>query len=407
MITLDYMTHNVGHIKKTKLKEYDKKLADIRANFEAREDMLGWYDIEKTITEDQLAKIKELTQKIHTTHSVLIVIGVGGSYLGAEAIQKSMTNYFSDFNKNNVIFAGYNLSGEYLESLIKYLDNKNFFINYISKSGTTLEPSLAFEVLLKYAKQRYPNKYRERVIITTNATGSPLVGLAEQNGYHLLKMPNDIGGRYSLLTVVGMLPLSVCGVDINAMLQGAKDQSKNIDLALEYAVARDVLYHEGYKVEAFTIYEPKLSDLAGWWQQLFGETQGKDKKGIFPICNVNTSNLHSIGQYLQDGEDIIFETVLRIKDLGDFKLANADISFSDLNNIVLDQVAVAHAIGNTPSIIISIDQISAYNLGGLIYFFFIAAAAGGYLLEVNPYDQPGVEEYKKLIKQKTKDILKN
>ncbi|MBQ7603103.1 MAG: glucose-6-phosphate isomerase, partial [Clostridia bacterium] len=144
-----------------------------------------------------------------------------------------------------------------------------------------------------------------------------------------------------------------------------------------------------------------------WWQQLFGETQGKDKKGIFPICNVNTSNLHSIGQYLQDGEDIIFETVLRIKDLGDFKLANADISFSDLNNIVLDQVAVAHAIGNTPSIIISIDQISAYNLGGLIYFFFIAAAAGGYLLEVNPYDQPGVEEYKKLIKQKTKDILKN
>ena len=365
MITLDYMTHSVGHIKKTKLKEYDKKLKDIRAKFEAREDMLGWYDIEKTITEDQLAKIKELTQKIHTTHSVLIVIGVGGSYLGAEAIQKSMTNYFSDFNKNNVIFAGYNLSGEYLESLIKYLDNKNFFINYISKSGTTLEPSLAFEVLLKYAKQRYPNKYRERVIITTNATGSPLVKVAEQNGYHLLKMPNDIGGRYSLLTVVGMLPLSVCGVDINAMLQGAKDQSKNIDLALEYAVARDVLYNEGYKVEAFTIYEPKLSDLAGWWQQLFGETQGKDKKGIFPICNVNTSNLHSIGQYLQDGEDLIFETVLCIKDLGDFKLVNADISFSDLNNIVLDQVAVAHAIGNTPSIVISIDQISAYNLGAL------------------------------------------
>ena len=405
MITLDYLTHSVGHITKKQIKEYDDKLKDIRKKFEAKDDMLGWYDIDTTITTDQLKQIKEITRKIHTTHSVLIVIGVGGSYLGAEAIQKSMTNYFADFNQNNVIFAGYNLSGEYLESLIKYLDNKNFFINYISKSGTTLEPSLAFDVLLKYAKQRYPNKYRERVIITTNATGSPLAKLAKDNDFYLLKMPNDIGGRYSLLTVVGMLPLCVCGVDIDAMLQGARDQSRNIDLALEYAVARDVLYHAGYKVEAFTIYEPKLSDLAGWWQQLFGETQGKNKKGIFPICNVNTSNLHSIGQYLQDGEDIIFETVLRIKDLGDFGLANADLSFSDLNNIVLDQVAVAHAIGNTPSIIISIDKISAYSLGEVVYFFFIAAAAGGYLLGCNPYDQPGVEEYKKQIKLKTKGIL--
>ena len=271
-------------------------------------------------------------------------------------------------------------------------------------SGDFYAASL-IDVLLKYAKQRYPNKYRERIIITTNATGSPLIKFAQKNEFYLLKMPNDIGGRYSLLTVVGMFPLAVCGVDIKAMLQGAKDQSKNIDLALEYAVARDILYHKGYKVEAFTIYEPKLSDLASWWQQLFGETQGKNKKGIFPICNVNTANLHSIGQYLQDGEDIIFETVLRIKDLGDFKLTNADITFSDLNNIVLDQVAVAHAIGNTPSIIISIDQISAYNLGEIVYFFFIAAAAGGYLLGCNPYDQPGVEEYKKQIKLKTKDIL--
>lgn len=405
MITLDYLTHSVGHITKKELKEYDEKLKDIRQKFEAKDDMLGWYDISTTISNEQIEQIQDLTRKIHTTHSVLIVIGVGGSYLGAEAVQKSMTNYFSDFNKNNVIFAGYNLSGEYLESLIKYLDNKNFYINYISKSGTTLEPSLAFDVLLKYAKQRYPNKYRERIIITTNATGSPLIKFAQKNEFYLLKMPNDIGGRYSLLTVVGMFPLAVCGVDIKAMLQGAKDQSKNIDLALEYAVARDILYHKGYKVEAFTIYEPKLSDLASWWQQLFGETQGKNKKGIFPICNVNTANLHSIGQYLQDGEDIIFETVLRIKDLGDFKLTNADITFSDLNNIVLDQVAVAHAIGNTPSIIISIDQISAYNLGEIVYFFFIAAAAGGYLLGCNPYDQPGVEEYKKQIKLKTKDIL--
>ena len=406
MITLDYKTHCAGHITQKEIDSYKQKLQDVKDKFNNKNiDMQGWLNIDTTITQEQLKQIKDLTAKIYSSHSVLVVIGVGGSYLGAEAFQKATTNYFVDFNKHNVIFAGYNLSGEYLENLIKYLDNKNFYINYISKSGTTLEPRLAFETLLKYAKQRYPNKYNERIIITTNTTGSPLSDMARQNNYHLLSMPNNIGGRYSILTVVGMLPLSVCGLDINSMLQGARDASKNYDLALEYAVARDILYNKGYKVEAFTIYEPKLSDLASWWQQLFGETQGKNKKGIFPICNINTSNLHSIGQYLQDGEDIIFETVLRVKDLGNFKLANADLSYSELNNIVLDQVAVAHAIGNTPSIVISIDKISAYNFGELVYFFFIAAAAGGFLLGVNPYDQPGVEEYKKQIKSKTKDIL--
>lgn len=405
MITLDYKTHCAGHITQKEIDGYKQKIKDVKSKFNSDLDMQGWLNIDTTITQEQLKQIKDLTAKIYSSHSVLVVIGVGGSYLGAEAFQKATTNYFVDFNKHNVIFAGYNLSGEYLENLIKYLDNKNFYINYISKSGTTLEPRLAFETLLKYAKQRYPNKYNERIIITTNTTGSPLSDMARQNNYHLLSMPNNIGGRYSILTVVGMLPLSVCGLDINSMLQGARDASKNYDLALEYAVARDILYNKGYKVEAFTIYEPKLSDLASWWQQLFGETQGKNKKGIFPICNINTSNLHSIGQYLQDGEDIIFETVLRVKDLGNFKLANADLSYSELNNIVLDQVAVAHAIGNTPSIVISIDKISAYNFGELVYFFFIAAAAGGFLLGVNPYDQPGVEEYKKQIKSKTKDIL--
>ena len=405
MITLDYKTHCAGHITQKEIDSYKQKIKDVKSKFNSDLDMQGWLNIDTTITQEQLKQIKDLTAKIYSSHSVLVVIGVGGSYLGAEAFQKATTNYFVDFNKHNVIFAGYNLSGEYLENLIKYLDNKNFYINYISKSGTTLEPRLAFETLLKYAKQRYPNKYNERIIITTNTTGSPLSDMARQNNYHLLSMPNNIGGRYSILTVVGMLPLSVCGLDINSMLQGARDASKNYDLALEYAVARDILYNKGYKVEAFTIYEPKLSDLASWWQQLFGETQGKNKKGIFPICNINTSNLHSIGQYLQDGEDIIFETVLRVKDLGNFKLANADLSYSELNNIVLDQVAVAHAIGNTPSIVISIDKISAYNFGELVYFFFIAAAAGGFLLGVNPYDQPGVEEYKKQIKLKTKDIL--
>ncbi len=406
MITLDYKTHCAGHITQKEIDSYKQKLQDVKEKFNNKNiDMQGWLDIDATISKQQLKQIKDLKNKIYSSHSVLVVIGVGGSYLGAEAFQKATTNYFVDFNDHNVIFAGYNLSGEYLENLIKYLDNKNFYINYISKSGTTLEPRLAFETLLKYAKQRYPNKFNERIIITTNTTGSPLSEIAKQNNYHLLSMPNNIGGRYSILTAVGMLPLCVCGLDIDEMLKGARDASKNYDLALEYAVARDILYNKGYKVEAFTIYEPKLSDLASWWQQLFGETQGKEKKGIFPICNINTSNLHSIGQYLQDGEDIIFETVLRVKDLGNFKLANVDLTYSELNNIVLDQVAVAHAIGNTPSIVISIDKISAYNFGELVYFFFIAAAAGGFLLGINPYDQPGVEEYKKQIKLKTKDIL--
>ena len=405
MVSIDYLTHSAGHITKDEVLTYQQKIEQIKQKLNKKDSMLDWFSLDTTISQQQLNQIKELTKKIHSTHSILIVVGVGGSYLGAEAIQKSLTNYFADFNKNKVIFAGYNLSGEYLRSLIKYLDNKNFFINYISKSGTTLEPSLAFETLLDYAKQRYPKKYQERIIITTNEKKSPLKKLAQTQGYHFFAMPENIGGRYSLLTPVGMLPLSVCDVDIDQMLKGAADQSKNIDLALEYAVARDILYKKGYKVDAFTIYEPKLADLASWWQQLFGETQGKNKKGIFPICNVNTANLHSIGQYLQEGEDIIFETVLRIKNLDDFKLSQKDISYADLNMIVLDQVAVAHAMGNTPSIILNIDKIDAYNFGELVYFFFVAAAAGAYLLGVNPFDQPGVEKYKQLVKEKLKDIL--
>lgn len=405
MITLDYLTHAAGHITADEVKAYGPKLEQIKQNFNKKKEMLDWFNLGTTITQKQIDEIKQLTKKIHSTHSILIVVGVGGSYLGAEAIQKSLTNYFADFNKNKVIFAGYNLSGEYLRSLIKYLENKNFYINYISKSGTTLEPNLAFETLLAYAKQRYPKKYQERVVITTNEKKSPLVDVAKKEGYHLFTMPENIGGRYSLLTPVGMFPLCVCDVDIDAMLKGAEEQSKNIDLALEYAVARDILYHKGYKVDAFTIYEPKLSDLASWWQQLFGETQGKNKKGIFPICNVNTANLHSIGQYLQDGEDIIFETVLRIKKLDDFELPNSKISYADLNMIVLDQVAVAHAMGNTPSIIINIDEINAFNFGELVYFFFVAAAAGAYLLNENPFNQPGVEKYKQLVKEKIKELI--
>ena len=405
MITLDYLTHSAGHISAPEVDAYKDKLQEIKTKLNSKGAMLDWFDINTTITPEQIADIKALAHKIHATHSVLVVVGVGGSYLGAESIQKAFNKYFSDFDDHNVIFAGYNLSGEYLRSLIEYLGNKNFFINYISKSGTTLEPSLAFETMLNYAKQRYPKKYQERVIITTNEKRSPLVKLAKTQGYHLLTIPENIGGRYSLLTPVGMFPLCVCGVDIDQMLCGARDQSQNLDVALQYAVARDILYHKGYKVDAFTIYEPKLSDLASWWQQLFGETQGKNKKGIFPICNVNTANLHSIGQYLQDGEDIIFETVLRIKHLDDFKLPISNLSYADLNMIVLDQVATAHAMGNTPSIIINIDKIDEYNFGELVYFFFVSAAAGAYLLGVNPFDQPGVEKYKQLVKQKTKDLL--
>ena len=405
MVTIDYLTHSAGHITEEDILKYNNKLDEVKNKFKQKKEMLDWLDIKTTISDEQLKQIKELTKKIHSTHSILVVVGVGGSYLGAEAIQKSLTNYFADFNKNKVLFAGYNLSGEYLRSLIKYLDNKNFFINYISKSGTTLEPSLAFETLLDYAKKRYPKKYQERIIITTNETNSPLFDLAKQEGYSLFTMPQNIGGRYSLLTPVGLFPLSVCDVDIEKMLEGAKSQSKNIEPALKYAVARDILYHDGFKVDAFTIYEPKLADLASWWQQLFGETQGKNKKGIFPICNVNTSNLHSIGQYLQDGEDLIFETVLRIKNLDDFPIVNNNISYADLNLIVLDQVAIAHAMGNTPSIIINIDKIDAFNFGELVYFFFIAAATGAYLLDVNPFDQPGVEKYKQLVKQKTSKII--
>ena len=405
MVSIDCLTHSAGHITEEEISKYKNKLEQIKQKFKDKKEMLDWFDLNTTISQEQLKQIEELTKKVHSTHSILVVVGVGGSYLGAEAIQKSLTNYFADFNKNKVLFAGYNLSGEYLKSLIKYLDNKNFFINYISKSGTTLEPSLAFETLLDYAKKRYPKKYQERIIITTNETNSPLFDMAKREGYHLFTMPQNIGGRYSLLTPVGLFPLSVCDVDIKAMLAGAEKQSGNIDLALEYAVARDILYNQGFKVDAFTIYEPKLGDLASWWQQLFGETQGKDKKGIFPICNVNTANLHSIGQYLQDGEDIIFETVLRIKELDDFKIANNNISYADLNMIVLDQVALAHAMGNTPSIIINIEKIDAFNFGELVYFFFVAAAAGAYLMDVNPFDQPGVEKYKQLVKQKISKII--
>ena len=373
---------------------YNEKIHDIREILEKKESMLDWYDVDTTISTKEFDKIVKVSNYIRKNAEVFLVIGIGGSYLGSKAIIDMFKPYFKK-DKIEVLFAGFSLSSNYLKELLDYIKDRDIIVNVISKSGTTLETNITFNAVYDLMKEKYSKtQLQKRIIITTDKKKGKLRELVNKEHFISFKVPENIGGRYSVFSAVGLLPIAVSNINITRLLEGVRRGKKDIDKCFLYAIIRDILYKNGKKIESFTIYEPKLYYFTEWIKQLFGETQGKNNLGLFPVSVVNSRDLHSLGQYYQQGDPIIFETVINIVNNKDIKVTNK--SLNKINNLASIKVAEAHA-PHTPSNMICMDYLNEENIGELMYFFMVSAAIGAYLLNVNPFDQPGVEDYKKLL----------
>lgn len=377
-------------------------------------DFLGWIDRPNNLDVEEYERIKKASKKIQNNSDCLVTIGIGGSYLGTKAVDYAMKGYFPKNDKTELIYAGHQISGEYLHDLLDYLKEKEFSINVISKSGTTTEPAIAFRFVKELLEEKYgKEEARERIFVTTDRQKGALKDLATKEGYETFVVPDDIGGRFSVISAVGLLPLCVAGVDIDEFVQGFKKGIENYtkdsfdeNVAIQYAAIRNMLNDNGKDIEVLVNYEPKLKYVSEWWKQLFAESEGKDGKGIFPVSVNNTTDLHSVGQMIQDGKRNLFETVLKVenadKDLtimedeenldGLNYLAGKKMSF--VNEKAMEGTIIAHVKGNVPNILLSLDDVSAQSLGELFYFFEIVVGVSGYMQGVNPFNQPGVEEYK-------------
>lgn len=381
--------------------DYNDLIHEIRNKLEKKESMLDWFDVESTISNKELDKVISVSNYIRKNADVFLVIGIGGSYLGSKAIIEMFSKYFNK-DKVEILFAGFSLSSTYLKELLDYIKDKEVIVNVISKSGTTLETNVTFNAVYNLMKEKYSKtSLHKRIIITTDKKKGKLRSLADKEKFISFKVPDNIGGRFSVFSPVGLLPISVSNVNISRLLEGVKRGKKDIDKCFLYAIIRDILYKNGKKIESFTVYEPKLYYFTEWIKQLFGETQGKNNLGLFPVSVVNSRDLHSLGQYYQQGEPIIFETVINIVNNKDIKVSNK--SLNKINNLATIKVAEAHA-PHTPSNIICMDYLNEENVGELMYFFMVSAAIGAYLLDVDPFNQPGVEDYKKLLMNGIKKI---
>ena len=381
-------------------------------------DFLGWTKLPEEIL-PQIDRIIKFAKHIRSVSDTTVVIGIGGSYMGARAVIESLSHSFPHFagTKNHEIFyAGHNICEDYMSELLEILNHRNYSLVVISKSGTTTEPAIAFRLLKDHIEKKYGKSVAaDRIIAITDAHKGALRSLSEMNGYETFVIPDNIGGRYSVLTPVGLLPIAIAGIDINTILKGAKvmaeitrdNKNAAINPALIYAAARNLILQSGRSIEILTSFNPKLHYLAEWWKQLYGESEGKDGKGIFPGSVDFTTDLHSLGQYIQDGQRILFETVLSIKSsnktvvIPEEKEDSDQLNFlagkrlSEVNSSAENGIVFAHNDGNVPVISITIPRLDEYYIGQMIFFFEMACAISGYVLDVNPFDQPGVEAYKK------------
>lgn len=381
-------------------------------------DFLGWVNLPTDYDKEEFARIKKAAEKIKSDSKVLIVIGIGGSYLGARAaIEALKSTLYNSLKKDTpeIYFIGNSISPTYLNEVVSLVEGRDFSVNVISKSGTTTEPALAFRVFRELLEERYGAEgAKSRIYATTDKARGTLKELSDRNGYETFVIPDDVGGRYSVLTAVGLLPIACAGCDIDALMKGAKDAQDNLnDPDLEkndcykYAAIRNILYRKGFKAEMLVAYENSFAMMNEWFKQLYGESEGKDKKGIYPTSATFSTDLHSLGQFIQDGSKILFETVIQFeKPQKDFFLKddpenNDGLNFlsgqnmSVVNRKAFEGTVLAHTEGGTPNTVLEIPQLNEYELGYLIYFFEKACAISGYLLGVNPFDQPGVESYKK------------
>ncbi len=386
----------------------------------AGNDYLGWLNLPNEITESELDDIEEAASSLREKSEVLVVIGIGGSYLGARAVIEAMNDNFSHLkNKANtphMLFAGHNIGEDYMHELLELLDERSYSIVVISKSGTTTEPALAFRLLKDHLEAKVgPDEAGKRIIAVTDQSKGALRQLADEKGYRSFVIPDNVGGRYSVLTPVGLIPLAICGVDVRELVKGAREMYKTCapdvpfaeNPAAVYAATRNALYRSGKKIEILVNYNNKLHYVSEWWKQLFGESEGKEGKGIYPSSVDNSSDLHSMGQYIQEGERILFETVISVEESDHSVKVPEDAANLDTLNYLkgknIDHVnkmaelgtALAHLDGGVPNMHISVPSLSEYHLGQLLYFFENACGISGYMLGINPFNQPGVEAYKK------------
>lgn len=382
----------------------------------AGNDFLGWLDLPVAYDKEEFARIKAAAKKIQQQSQVLVVIGIGGSYLGARAVIELLAspNYnLKQKNTPDIYFAGNGLSTDALLELIALIGDRDFSVNVISKSGTTTEPAVAFRIFRAMLEEKYGREgARERIYATTDKARGALKGLADQEGYEEFVVPDDVGGRYSVLTAVGLLPIAAAGLDIDQLMAGAQRAMEALSApgldnpAWQYAAARNALYESGKKVELLACYEPSFRFFSEWWKQLYGESEGKENKGLFPASVEFTADLHSMGQYIQQGERLMFETVVKFAPKGEFIIPNDPANVDGLNFLsgkplafVAEQAMrgtiLAHVDGGVPNILLELPAIGEDTVGELIYFFEYVCGLSGYLLKVNPFDQPGVEAYKK------------
>ncbi|NLK70596.1 MAG: glucose-6-phosphate isomerase [Clostridiales bacterium] len=379
-------------------------------------DFLGWLDLPENYDKEEFARIKKAAERIKSDSDVLVVIGIGGSYLGARAaIEFLKSPFYNNLKKDtpDIYYVGNNISSTYLNEILSICEGKDISVNVISKSGTTTEPALAFRVFKKYVEDKYgKEEAKNRIYCTTDKSKGTLKKLADTEGYETFVIPDDVGGRFSVLTAVGLLPIAVAGCDIDKIMQGAAKAQKDFTADFDnndcykYAALRNIFYRKQKSVELLVSYEPSFVTMAEWYKQLFGESEGKDGKGIFPAAVNFSTDLHSMGQYIQDGSRIMFETVVDINNpKQDFFLEDdaenldglnflTNQNMSVVNRKALEGTILAHTEGGVPNIVLELEDVSEFSFGYMVYFFEKACAISGYVLGVNPFDQPGVESYK-------------
>ena len=415
---------NTG-ISQKSIMEYKEQVENIHKELHQKandeKDFVGWLELPTNYDKKEFLRIKKAAKKIKKESDILVVIGIGGSYLGARAVIEALTSTFNNMLTDKqrkypqILYVGNNLSPNYINELIEYIGDKDFSVNVISKSGTTTEPAIAFRIFREILENKYGiDEARSRIYVTTDKERGALKTLADNEGYEKFVIPDNVGGRYSVLTAVGLLPIATAGIDIDKLMQGAQNAQERYDdpnlkynECYKYAVTRNILYKLYKNTEILVNYEPKMHYFTEWWKQLYGESEGKDQKGIFPAGVDFTTDLHSMGQYIQEGRRNLFETVISIENPKSDITINKDEDNLDglnylagktldyVNKKAMEGTVKAHVSGDVPNIMINIENLDEENIGELIYFFEKACAMSGMILGVNPFNQPGVEEYKK------------
>jgi glucose-6-phosphate isomerase len=394
MITFDYQTYRDNIITDKQISDYDLKIKDLTKYFEQYQHAMGWAQPRKLKDSNIVSDVIKTANYIRNNCDAFIVIGIGGSYLGSKAVIEALQPYFyNNKNKPEIYYVGNSLSSEYLLSVLNIIKNKNVIINYISKSGNTFETDTIYKLIMQMMNKKYSeDELKARIIFTTGNKDNI------EDGYKVFEIPNNIGGRYSVFTPAGLLPIAVSGLNIEELFEGAIDSQKSASMEVKYAVIRDILYRQGKSVEAFVAYEPKLLSFIEWLKQLYAESLGKDKKGMLPIGLINTTDLHSLGQFIQEGTPLLFETVFNVKETkATINLLGNNLN--EINNVASKATSIAHNMAGIVNNVIDIDTLDEYHIGYLMQYFMLSCAISGFLDNVNAFNQPGVEEYKRIMKE--------